>query len=127
MALSDNTSTKALAPLIARAIASALQGSGLYVARAIQHPTPCRSKASTKATCDGRVLRRVADEDVTDALGTCTAAGGSVGGGPVPDSGASPDIPRPPYDLASCRQDAPGASARKLAAWRPPTLRLGGI
>src|SRR6267154_1909304 len=30
-----------------------------------------------------------------DALGTCTAASGSVGGEPVPDSGASPDIPRP--------------------------------
>src|SRR6266566_1228455 len=26
-----------------------------------------------------------------DALGTCIAAGGSVGGGPVPDWGASPD------------------------------------
>src|SRR5207249_10183934 len=63
----------------------------------------------------------------TDALGTCTAAGGSVGGGPVPDSGASPDIPRPPYDLASCRQDAPGASDPQLAAWRPRTLRLGAI
>src|SRR5438552_18802665 len=47
---------------------------------------------------------------------TCTAAGGSVGGGPVPDSGASPDIPRPPYDLASCRQDAPEASGPQLAA-----------
>src|SRR5438309_2146213 len=35
-----------------------------------------------------------------DALGTCTAAGGSVGGGPVPDSDASPDIPRPP--IRSC-------------------------
>src|SRR6266404_1874004 len=51
-----------------------------------------------------------------DALGTCTAAGGSVGGGPVPDSGASPDIPRPPYDLASCRQDAPEAPGPQLAA-----------
>src|SRR5205085_5479882 len=35
-----------------------------------------------------------------DALGTCTAAGGSGGGGPVPDSDASPDIPRPP--IRSC-------------------------
>ena len=34
-----------------------------------------------------------------DALGTCTAAGGSVGGWPPPDSGASPDIPCP---LRSC-------------------------
>src|SRR5436853_7209128 len=42
-----------------------------------------------------------------DALGTCTAAGGSGGGGPVPDSDASPDIPRPP--IRSCFLPAGGA------------------
>src|SRR5207249_2479355 len=45
-----------------------------------------------------------------------------VGGGPIPDPGASRDTPRPPYDIASFRQDAPEASGPQLAAWRRPTF-----
>src|SRR5207237_2892737 len=56
------------------------------------------------------------------ALGICIAADGSVGGGPIPDPGASRDTPRPPYDIASFRQDAPEASGPQLAAWRRPTF-----
>src|SRR2546421_7737483 len=56
------------------------------------------------------------------ALGICIAADGSVGGGPIPDPGASRDPPRPPYDIASFRQDAPEASGPQLAAWRRPTF-----
>src|SRR5580658_6908476 len=62
----------------------------------------------------------------TDALGTCTGAGGSVGSWPPSDSDASPDIPRP-LDLASCRKDALGASGPQLAACRPPSLGLDAI
>src|SRR2546423_12702628 len=56
------------------------------------------------------------------ALGICIAADGSVGGGPIPDPGASRDTPRPPYDIASFRQDAPEASGPQLAAWRRPAF-----
>jgi hypothetical protein len=42
---------------------------------------------------------------------------------------ASPDIPAHPYDLASCRQDAPGTCGSQLAACRPHffSLRLGTL
>src|SRR2546430_9358185 len=56
------------------------------------------------------------------AVGICIAGDGSVGGGPIPGPGASRDTPRPPYDIASFRQDAPEASGPQLAAWRRPTF-----
>src|SRR6266853_5522861 len=58
-----------------------------------------------------------------DALGTCTAASGSVGGGPVPDSGASPDIPRPPTILLLADRMRRGHRARNL---RPGARLLCG-
>ena len=49
MALSDNTSTKALAPLIARTIASAYNAPALTSRGAIQQDIPFRSSNSTRA------------------------------------------------------------------------------
>src|ERR1700683_791344 len=49
MALSDSTSTKVLAPLIARTMASAYLAPGFTSRGAIQQAMPCRSSASTKA------------------------------------------------------------------------------
>jgi len=63
-----------------------------------------------------------------DALGTCTAAGGPVGGWLGPDSGASPDIPRPLDNLVSCRQDAPeGIGPATCGLSLAFFLRLGAI
>jgi hypothetical protein len=52
-----------------------------------------------------------------DALGTCAAGSGSVGGWPSPNSGASPDTLRPHRILLLSNRMRPPASGAQLAAF----------